>query len=396
MPAASRSRRPARRLAAAGTAAACVAARAGCASAAAPAACRARRARLQADAARRARPAQPPRASTSTATGCSTPGPRRRLPRRQPLRDRVRLRPGPGHLRRPGDRRLGARDRALARQRRPGPAERELLARPPRRPRLLFAGRVRRAIVAYARLLECARVLPDALGHAGRAPGRHLATYQSGAPDRDHSPAVWRSLARTFRHDHDVVLAPWGETVVDADCFLRGGVCEAMFGPRNRPYATAGMQQAVDVMRRAGYTGVIAIPGVDRANDLSGLALPTSPATRATSSSPRRMSTATTSAPRRPAWTGRSRRSPRASRHPRRDRRVRGGRGRVGVRRAPGRGDRPLGRRARRRLTTRGPGRVGHLQRARRRLRRTPHGAYGRWVEAHYSRSRVAPLRVRR
>ena len=26
----------------------------------------------------------------------------------------------------------------------------------------------------------------------------------------------------------------------------------------------------------------------------------------------------------------------------------------------------------------------------------TPHGAYGRWVEAHYSRSRVAPLRVRR
>ena len=26
----------------------------------------------------------------------------------------------------------------------------------------------------------------------------------------------------------------------------------------------------------------------------------------------------------------------------------------------------------------------------------TPRGAYGRWVRAHYSRNRVAPLRVRR
>src|SRR5205085_688037 len=32
---------------------------------------------------------------------------------------------------------------------------------------------------------------------------------------------------------------------------------------------TAGMQTAVATMRRAGYRGVIAIPGIDRANDLS-------------------------------------------------------------------------------------------------------------------------------
>lgn len=133
-----------------------------------------------------------------------------------------------------------------------------------------YAGaRYRRAIVAYARLLERHGIFPT-LSLMWGAPGEHLATYQSGAPDRAHAPAVWRSLARTFRHDHDVVLAPWGETVVDADCFLHGGVCEATYGPRDRPYTTAGMQQAVDVMRRAHYTGVIAIPGVDRANDLSG------------------------------------------------------------------------------------------------------------------------------
>src|SRR5205823_4201915 len=83
------------------------------------------------------------------------------------------------------------------------------------------------------------------------------------------APAFWSSLARTFRNDHNVILAPWGETVVDADCFLAGGVCEATFGPNNTPYKTAGMQQAVTVMRRAGYRGVISIPGVTYANDLS-------------------------------------------------------------------------------------------------------------------------------
>jgi hypothetical protein len=65
------------------------------------------------------------------------------------------------------------------------------------------------------------------------------------------------------------VLAPWGETHVNAECFLRGGICEATFGPENTPFRTAGMQQAVNVMRGAGYRGVIAIPGIDYANNLT-------------------------------------------------------------------------------------------------------------------------------
>jgi hypothetical protein len=80
---------------------------------------------------------------------------------------------------------------------------------------------------------------------------------------------MWASLARTFRSDPDVILAPWGETIVDARCFLHGGVCEATYGKRNAQYRTAGMQQAVNVMRHAGYRGPIAIPGLDYANDLS-------------------------------------------------------------------------------------------------------------------------------
>jgi hypothetical protein len=126
----------------------------------------------------------------------------------------------------------------------------------------------RRALVAYVRRLHRHGLYAE-VSLMWAAPGKYPATYQSGGPDADHSPALWRSLAATFKNDPDVILAPWGETVVDARCFQRGGVCEATFGPHNVPYRVAGMQQAVTVMRRAGYRGVIAIPGINYANDLS-------------------------------------------------------------------------------------------------------------------------------
>jgi hypothetical protein len=126
----------------------------------------------------------------------------------------------------------------------------------------------RKAIVRYVKLLHRYGMYVE-LSLIWAAPGTNKATYQSGSPDEDHAPKVWASLARTFRHDPNVILAPWGETIVDARCFLRGGVCEATYGNRNRAYRTAGMQQAVRVMRAAGYRGPIAIPGLDYANDLS-------------------------------------------------------------------------------------------------------------------------------
>jgi endoglucanase len=128
----------------------------------------------------------------------------------------------------------------------------------------------RRAIVRYVRLLQRHGIYAE-ISLMWAAPGRYQATYQPNAPNRDHSPSLWRSLAATFKRHRNVVLAPWGETTVNARCFLRGGgaECGATYGPSNAPYAIVGMQRAVDVMRAAGYKGVIAIPGVDYANDLS-------------------------------------------------------------------------------------------------------------------------------
>jgi hypothetical protein len=126
----------------------------------------------------------------------------------------------------------------------------------------------RRAIISYVHLLHRYGIYAE-VSLIWAAPGRYPATYQSASPDESHSPATWRGLAAAFKNDPAVILAPWGETTVDARCFLYGGTCEATYGPQNRPYRTAGMQQAVNVMRAAGFRGPIAVPGLDFANDLA-------------------------------------------------------------------------------------------------------------------------------
>ena len=132
------------------------------------------------------------------------------------------------------------------------------------------------AIVSYVNLLHQYGMYAE-LSLMWAAPGTAQATYQSAAPDEDHSPAMWASMASTFKGDHNVILAPWGETTVDWQCFMQGCNDEATYatGPWDGDsscgtgcyyYTTAGMDQAVTVMRGAGYSGPIAIPCVDYAN----------------------------------------------------------------------------------------------------------------------------------
>jgi endoglucanase len=132
-----------------------------------------------------------------------------------------------------------------------------------------YSGAAYRAgIVAYVGRLQRLGITPE-VSLMWAAPGRHLATSQPPAPDADHSPAVWTSLARTFRINHNVILGVWSEPTVSAACFANGGVCGATYGPSNAPYRSAGAIQAVRLMRAAGFSGVIAVPGVAYANDLS-------------------------------------------------------------------------------------------------------------------------------
>jgi len=137
-----------------------------------------------------------------------------------------------------------------------------------------------KAIVTYVNLLHAHGIYAE-LSLIWGAPGTAKADYQPDAPDEDHSPAMWAGMARAFKHDPNVILAPWGETTVTEQCFVDGCRDQASYGtgPWDGDtscgkgcfhYTVAGMAQAVRVMRGAGYTGIIAIPGVDFANDLSG------------------------------------------------------------------------------------------------------------------------------
>jgi endoglucanase len=129
--------------------------------------------------------------------------------------------------------------------------------------------RYRQAIVDYVRRLHQHGIYTE-ISLIWAAPGRRRATNQPGAPDADHSPKMWASMAATFKNDPDTVLAPWGEPQVNAHCLLRGGSSCSTTSARTKPlYRTAGMQQAVNVMRAAGYAGPIAIPGISYANNLS-------------------------------------------------------------------------------------------------------------------------------
>ena len=124
----------------------------------------------------------------------------------------------------------------------------------------------RNAIVAYVNLLHQHGMYAE-LSLIWAAPGSFQATRQPAAPDQSHSPAMWSSLASTFKQDRNVILAPWGEPTVGWTCFMRTGCNDqATFGPQQAPYQTASMQQAVDRMRAAGYKGVIAIPCIRYAN----------------------------------------------------------------------------------------------------------------------------------
>jgi hypothetical protein len=128
--------------------------------------------------------------------------------------------------------------------------------------------RYRQAIVNYVALLHRFGIYAE-ISLIWGAPGRDRATYQPASPDEDHSPAMWASMASTFKNDPNVVLGPWGESEVNPQCYLVGGFCEATHGRAHRAYVTAGMQQAVNVMRSAGYRGPIAISGNSYANNLS-------------------------------------------------------------------------------------------------------------------------------
>jgi endoglucanase len=101
------------------------------------------------------------------------------------------------------------------------------------------------------------------------APGGSEATGQLPMADRDHAPAFWRSVARTFRSDHalafDLFNEPFG---ISWGCWRNG--CRIPPTAGKPAYQAAGMQTLVDAVRLTGATQPLLLGGIDYSGDVSG------------------------------------------------------------------------------------------------------------------------------
>lgn len=110
------------------------------------------------------------------------------------------------------------------------------------------------------------------------APGSIVASQQYPLPDRDHSPAFWRSIATTFKKDRSIVLELFNEPILQPKSDLRWKCmrdgcrvpngCGDCGAKPHGTYRTAGFQELVDAIRKAGGKQPLLVPGRYYSNDL--------------------------------------------------------------------------------------------------------------------------------
>ena len=96
------------------------------------------------------------------------------------------------------------------------------------------------------------------------APGTQLATGQEQAPDADHSPAFWSSVAAAYKGVGGVAFDLFNEPHdISWSCWLSG--CTTSAG-----WQAAGEQQLINAVRSAGATQPVIVEGNNWGGDLSG------------------------------------------------------------------------------------------------------------------------------
>ena len=119
------------------------------------------------------------------------------------------------------------------------------------------------AIRAYVNRLQ-AHGLDVILDLHWGAPGGQLALGQEQAPDADHAPAFWSSVAQQYRGVGGVAFDLFNEPHdISWSCWLNG--CTTPAGWR-----ATGEQQLINAVRKAGATQPVIVEGLNWGGDLSG------------------------------------------------------------------------------------------------------------------------------
>jgi hypothetical protein len=125
----------------------------------------------------------------------------------------------------------------------------------------------RRIVTSYVRALNRAHLYVILDLHLA-APGRTPATAQLPMADRDHTPAFWRSVARAFKRDHELIFDLFNEPFsIDWNCWRHG--CRVPASGNAPAYRTAGMQTLVNAIRSTGATQPLLLGGLGYSSDLS-------------------------------------------------------------------------------------------------------------------------------
>jgi endoglucanase len=126
----------------------------------------------------------------------------------------------------------------------------------------------RRIVERYVHALNAAH-LYVVLDLHWAAPGKVKATGIDPMPDAEHAPAFWRSLARTFRRNHQIIFDLYNEPHnIGWGCWEHG--CQIPAAAGQPTYRAAGMQQLVDAVRSTGARQPLLLGGIDWSLDLRG------------------------------------------------------------------------------------------------------------------------------
>ena len=137
-----------------------------------------------------------------------------------------------------------------------------------------YSGQVyRQAIEQYVAALNAAGMYVIVDIHWSSKGGNRKATRQLPMPDERYAPALWTSVANTFKDNSAVIFDLFNEPYPNRNtdsaaswkCDLdgtAGGTCKG-FG-----YQAAGMQQLLDVVRSTGARNVVLAGGPQYAGDL--------------------------------------------------------------------------------------------------------------------------------